>query len=133
MSVCDPVADFLTRIRNAISARHKYVDADWSRMRENIVEILKNNGLIENYLIKKEQTNRGTMRIFLKYVSGRHSVIHGIKRVSSPGLRKYVGYNEIPKFFGGLGLSVLSTSHGVISGREAAEKKVGGELVCLIW
>ncbi len=133
MSVCDPVSDFLTRIRNAIYARHKYVDLDLSKVRESVAEILKKNGLIDNYLIRKGQDHRGTMRIFLKYTSSKQSVIQGLKRVSRPGLRKYVGYKKIPNFFGGLGLSVLSTSMGVISGKDAMDRKVGGELLCLIW
>lgn len=133
MALSDPTADFLTRIRNALKAQHRYVDADWSKMKESIAHILKQEGFIENYLVKKDNINRGQIRIFLKYIEGRKPVIKGIKRVSRPGLRKYVGHNDIPSFYGGLGLPILSTSQGVISGSVANEKKIGGELLCLVW
>lgn len=133
MAISDPVADFLTRIRNAIHAQHRYVDVDWSKLKASIAGILKEEGFIENYLVKKESSQRGKIRIFLKYSQGRKPVIQGIKRISKPGLRKYVGHKDIPSFYGGLGLSILSTSNGVISGTQANEKKVGGELLCLIW
>lgn len=133
MAISDPVADFLTRIRNALKAQHRYVDIDWSKMKESIAEILKNEGFIENYLIKKESSQRGTIRIFLKYTKARKPVINGLRRISKPGLRKYVGRNDIPQFFGGLGLSILSTSSGILSGHAANEMKVGGELLCLVW
>jgi small subunit ribosomal protein S8 len=133
MAVSDPVADFLTRIRNSMTAQHRFVDVHWSKMKEGISEILKNNGFVENYLVKKENAQRGTIRIFLKYKSARTPVIKGIKRVSRPGLRKYVSHQDIPNFYGGLGLSILSTSHGLLPGSEAKEKKIGGELLCLVW
>lgn len=131
--VSDPIADFLTRIRNASSdgALHRYVDVPWSRMLQNIADILKNGGYIENYLVKLDK-NRGTIRVFLKY-SERKPVIQGLKRVSKPGLRRYVRHNDIPRFYGGQGLSILSTSQGVISGSEANKRKIGGELLCLVW
>jgi small subunit ribosomal protein S8 len=133
MAISDPVADFLTRIRNALKAQHRYADVNWSKMKESIASILKEEGFIENFLVKKESNQRGTIRIFLKYSHGRKPVIQGIKRISKPGLRKYVGHKDIPCFYGGLGLSIISTSNGVISGIKANEKKVGGELLCLIW
>lgn len=133
MAISDPVADFLTRIRNALKARHRYVDVDWSKMRESIANILKDEGFIENYLVKKESAQRGQIRIFLKYTAAREPVINGIKRVSRPGLREYVGRDKIPQFFGGLGVSILSTSNGILSGNAANKKKVGGELLCLVW
>lgn len=133
MAICDPVADFLTRIRNALRAEHRYVDVDWSKMRESIVEILKKEGFVENYLVKKESSSRGKIRLFLKYSHGRVPVIHGIKRVSKPGLRRYVSCGEIPSFFGGMGVSIVSTSKGVMSGKDATDKQCGGELVCLVW
>ena len=133
MALSDPVADFLTRIRNAIKAEHRYVDANWSKMKESLVNILKNEGFIENFLVRKDDNQRGKIRIFLKYTDQRRPVITGIKRASKPGLRKYVGHKDIPCFYGGLGLAILSTSQGVLSGSEAIEKKIGGELLCLIW
>lgn len=133
MAVSDPVADFLTRIRNAQKAQHRFVDLNWSKMKENIAHILKSEGFIDNVLVKKDTNQRGVMRIFLRYREGRRPVIHGLKRVSKPGLRRYVGHQDIPIFYGGLGLAILSTSKGVISGKEANQKKVGGELLCLVW
>jgi len=132
MAVSDPVADFLTKIRNATRARHRYVDIGWSKIKQNIAEILKNQGFVENYLVKQEK-QRGTIRIFLKYTDERHPIIQGITRVSKPGLRKYVGYEDIPHFYGGLGLSILSTSQGLMGGSEASKRKIGGELLCTVW
>ena len=132
-AISDPIADFLTRIRNATRAQHRYVDIAWSVMKQNIAEILKSHGFIESYLVKQDNKQRGSMRIFLKYTDGRQPVIQGIKRVSKPGLRRYVGHQDIPRFYGGLGLSILSTSNGVMAGFEAMTKKVGGELLCMVW
>lgn len=131
--ISDPIADFLTRIRNATRAQHRYVDVAWSVMKQNIADILKSHGFIESYLVKQDNKQRGTMRIFLKYTDGRQPVIQGIKRVSKPGLRRYVGHQDIPRFYGGLGLSILSTSSGVMAGFDAMTKKVGGELLCMVW
>lgn len=133
MAINDPIADFLTRIRNATKAEHNYVDVAWSRLKQNIAEILKNQGFIENYLIKFETKERGTIRVFLKYSEGRRPVIQGIKRVSKPGLRRYVTHEDIPRFYGGMGLSILSTSQGVMAGLEARKRGIGGELLCLVW
>ena len=124
----DPIADFLTRIRNAKEARHRYVDIGLSKMKVSIAKILKEKGFIENYLV-----NDRTMRLFLKYTKQREPVINGLKRVSSPGLRKYVAQGKVPKVFGGIGIALLSTSRGVLDGAAARELKVGGELLCLIW
>ena len=132
-AISDPIADFLTRIRNATRAQHRYVDVSWSVMKQHIAEILKSYGFIDSFLIKQDEKNRGTMRVFLKYTEGRQPVIQGIKRVSKPGLRRYVGHQDIPHFYGGLGLSILSTSNGVMAGYDATAKKVGGELLCLVW
>ena len=132
-ALSDPIADFLTRIRNATKAQHRYVDVSWSRMKQYIADILKAQGFIENYLVKQDNKQRGTMRIFLKYTDQRYSVIQGIKRVSKPGRRSYVGHQDIPRFYGGYGLSILSTSKGVMAGYDAITNKVGGELLCLVW
>jgi len=133
MAVTDPLADFLTRIRNSTRAQHRFVDLDWSKMRQSLVEILKNQGFIENYLVKVDEKQRGTIRLFLKYSAGRKPVIQGIKRISRPGLRRYVNHRDIPNFFGGLGVSILSTSQGVMAGDEANKRGIGGELLCLVW
>ena len=133
MALSDPVADFLTRIRNALKAEHRFVDADWSKMRQSIAEILKKLGFIENYLVKKDSDHRGKIRIFLKYGSARKPVIQGIKRASRPGCRHYVSHSDIPTFYGGMGVSILSTSQGVIADSEARRRKIGGELLCYVW
>lgn len=133
MAISDPIADFLTRIRNSIKAQHRYVDVSWSKMRQEIAEILKAQGFIESYLVKQDNRNRGTMRLFLKYADGREPVIKGLRRISKPGLRRYVGHDEIPFFYGGLGLSIVSTSQGVMAGKTAKDRKIGGELLCLVW
>ena len=132
MVVSDPVADFLTRIRNAVKAQHRYVEIPWSKLKQNIAEILKQQGFIESYLVNVEN-GRGVIRLFLKYTEGRQSVIQGLQRVSKPGLRKYVKHDDIPRFYGGLGVPVLSTSQGVIAGYDARKRKIGGELLCLVW
>ena len=133
MAISDPIADFLTRIRNSIKAQHRYVDISWSKMKQNLAEILKDQGFIESYLVKQDNKNRGTIRIFLKYGDGRQPVIQGMRRVSKPGLRKYIGHEDIPRFYGGLGVSIVSTSQGLMSGSEARNRKIGGELICLVW
>lgn len=133
MVASDPIADLLTRIRNSLKAQHRFVEVSWSKMKESIVEILKTNGFIEDFLIKKDENHRGTIRIFLKYCQGRKPVIQGLRRVSKPGLRRYVTHGDIPLFYGGMGLSILSTSKGVMAGRKAKNEQIGGELLCLVW
>lgn len=133
MAVSDPIADFLTRIRNSLKAEHRYVDVGWSKIKQNIAEILKEQGFIESYIVRQDNKNRGTMRLFLKYTSGRQPVIQGITRISKPGLRKYVQRDDIPRFYGGMGMSILSTSQGVLPGLEAMKRNIGGELLCLVW
>lgn len=133
MAVNDPIADFLTRIRNGQMSRLRFVDIDWSKMKESLATILKNSGFIENFLVKKDENQRGMIRVFLKYTDGRRPVISGLKRVSKPGLRRYVGCDEIPSFFGGLGLTIVSTSQGVMAGRDASQRRLGGELLCMVW
>lgn len=127
----DPISDFLTRIRNASGARHKYVDVNRSGMNLAIIELLKDRGYIAHYLL---HDTLPMIRVFLKYLKSTHQpVIRGIKRISTPGLRCYVGYRRIPKVFSGLGLAILSTSLGVVAGDQARLKKAGGELLCLVW
>lgn len=130
MVLHDPISDLLTRIRNAKVQRHKYVDFVFSKERLNIVNVMKEQGFIENVLVNEQEKK---IRVFLRYGKNRKSVINGLKRMSSPGLRKYVGYQEIPFIFGGLGVAILSTSKGVIDGNAARMQKIGGELICLIW
>ncbi len=130
MVLHDPISDLLTRIRNAKLQRHKYVDFIFSRERFNIVKVMQSQGFLENILVDDDSKR---LRIFLKYGKDRKSVINGLKRISSPGLRKYVGYDKIPVIFGGLGVAILSTSKGVIDGSTARSQKIGGELICLVW
>ncbi len=128
----DTIADLLTRIRNALMAEHLYVDVQHSKMREAIVKILKQHGFITHYLVKEENRLR-TMRIFLRYSDDRKPVIHQLKRVSKPSRRVYVSVEKIPYVFGNMGISVLSTSQGILEGSVARAKNVGGELLCLVW
>lgn len=129
----DPIADFLTRIRNSTHARRRYVDVPWSRIKENIARILMAHGYVENILVKQDENQRGTMRVFLKYTDTRKPVIQGIKRMSKPGRRQYVRHDDIPSFFGGFGLPIVSTSRGLKGGPEATADHLGGELLCLVW
>lgn len=123
----DPIADMLTRIRNAHLALHKEVSVPRSKMKEAIAAILKQEGYISDVAV-----DEGSIKLTLKYFKGK-PVISGIKRVSKPGRRMYVGVHEIPKVQNGLGICILSTSHGVMDGTSAHDKKVGGELLCEIW
>ncbi len=128
----DPISDLLTRIRNSVQAKHRFVDVMNSRMNRYIVAILKDQGFIENFMVKEEGTI-GVIRVLLKYVEGRNSVINGLVRISKPGLRKYVNHDAIPLVRGGLGISILSTSKGVMAGHEAKKNKVGVEILCCVW
>jgi small subunit ribosomal protein S8 len=130
MSFSDPVSDLLTRIRNAKEAKHRYVELRSSKLIENIVKVMHEKGFVQNYIVDREKR---VIRIFLKYASGRSSVINGLKRASKPGLRRYVRVSEIPYVLGGMGISVISTSKGVIDGETARQNKVGGELLCYVW
>ncbi|MDX9784412.1 MAG: 30S ribosomal protein S8 [Spirochaetia bacterium] len=132
MSVSDPIADMLTKIRNASSARHEKVDIMASRIKLEIVKILKTEGYIKNF--KKIQTEgSNVIRIFLKYDDENDPVLHGMNKVSKPGRRVYSGYKEIPRVFNGYGTLIVSTSSGIITGKKAVEKQVGGELICTVW
>ena len=126
----DPIADLLTRIRNARNARHRYVDLRPSKVKLQIIKVLHDQGFIDNFLVDEEH---GKARIFLRYSETRQPVISGLKRISAPGLRRYIGYREIPKIFGGMGVAILSTPVGIIDGETARTQKVGGELLCLVW
>lgn len=130
----DPIADMLTRIRNAIGARHTKVDVPASRLKIEIARILKEEGYITNYSLKTtEGSNARTLRIFLRYGPKGESVISHLERVSRPSRRVYVASDEVPKVLGGLGVNILSTSQGVMTGRQARRSKVGGELLCSVY
>ena len=132
MSVNDPIADMLTRIRNACMVRHTSVAMPSSKMKIAIAEILKREGFIRDFQIEEGQPF-DTIQITLKYTSDRRPVITGLKRVSKPGLRIYTGRADIPRVRNGLGLSILSTPKGVMAGHEAWQEHVGGEVLCYIW
>jgi small subunit ribosomal protein S8 len=129
MAQSDTIADLLTRLRNASSARHRYVDVQVSKMRKSIVDVLQKKGFIEQSLINDKT---GKMRIFLKYTDGREPVLSTLKRMSSPGLRRYVGSQKIPRIRNGLGMAILSTPRGVMDGDSAREQNLGGELICIV-
>ena len=133
----DPIADMLTRIRNAHMAGHANVSLPTSRLKEAIAQILKQEGYIEDFSVQQADGEpQGTLRVALKYVGARRErrpVISGIERVSSPGLRKYVGATEIPRVRNGLGMAILSTSQGVMSDSQARRAHTGGELLALVW
>ena len=130
MSFNDPIAELLTKIRNAKAAQHVYVDVIPSKLKQQILTIMKDQGFISNFLVDEK---RRKMRIFLKYSQTRKPLIQGLKRESSPGLRRYLGYQEIPRILGGLGIAILSTPKGVLEGEAARKMKVGGEILCSIW
>ena len=133
MTVTDPIADMLTRIRNAIAVRHETVSLPASKMKAGLAKILKEEGFIEDYEVIRSGSPKATIRIFLHYRSKDEPGITGLKRVSKPGLRVYVGKNEIPRYYGGLGVAIVSTSQGVMTGRHAWRNGVGGELLCYVW
>jgi small subunit ribosomal protein S8 len=133
MTMTDPVADMLTRIRNACGSKHRRVDIPLSKMKIEIARILKENNLIQDYSTLKTDEGKELLRVRLKYAAGGQSVIRELKRISTPGLRKYVGVTEIPRVRNGLGLAILSTSKGLMTDREARQSRTGGELVALVW
>lgn len=126
----DPIADFLTRIRNANKALVPEVEVVYSKLKEGIAMLLKREGYIADYRV--EGTNKKTLKVRLKF-HGRKGVIEGIKRVSKPGLRQYVGADNIPRVLGGMGIAILSTPKGVMTGAEARKARVGGEVLCYVW
>jgi small subunit ribosomal protein S8 len=130
MSLSDPIADLLTRIRNAKSARNRFVDFPYSKEKIGIVKVMQEQGFLDNFIVD-EKSKRA--RAFLKYGKGREPVLQGVTRMSSPGLRRYVGYQGIPRIYGGMGVAILSTPQGIIDGRKARQLKIGGELLCLVW
>ena len=132
MSMTDPIADMLSRIRNAIQSRHDRVDVPASNLKVEIARILKEQGFISNYK-KVDEGLQGVIRISLKYAQDGEPAIHGIERISRPGRRVYRAKTEIPRPLGGLGLSIVSTSRGVLSGDEAAKSGIGGEVLCQVW
>ncbi|MBZ5648482.1 MAG: 30S ribosomal protein S8 [Acidobacteriia bacterium] len=132
MSLTDPVADFLARIRNAIGARHQKLDVPASKLKLELARILKEEGYVANFK-QVEEGGFKVLRVYLKYGANNEAVITNLARVSRPGCRVYVGRNEIPRVLGGLGINILTTPKGVMTGRQARKQGVGGEVLCEIW
>ena len=132
MSMSDPIADFLTRIRNANMAQHESVEAPASKMKKDIAEILKNEGFIRD-VEYVDDNKQGIIRVFLKYGNDGQRVMSGLKRISKPGLRTYVKADAVPKVLNGLGIAIISTSEGVVTDKVARAKKIGGEVIAYIW
>jgi small subunit ribosomal protein S8 len=132
MNMTDPVADMITRIRNGVRAKVPRVDIPHSKLKTEIARILKDEGYIANYRVIEDQ-KQGVLRVFLKYGPGMERVITDLQRVSRPGCRIYCGKGEIPRVYGGLGINILSTSRGLMTGRTAAREGVGGEILVNVW
>ena len=132
MNVTDPIADMLTRIRNASAARHKELSLPSSRVKREIARILTEEGFIEAFQTEADVPQERLV-LRLKYVEGRTPVVTGLKRISKPGLRVYARKTEIPRVLGGLGMSILSTSHGIMTGNDARKQNLGGEVLCYVW
>ncbi len=130
MALSDTIADFLTRLRNAKQARLCYVDVLCSKMNVNLARVLKEAGFVDDFLVSEEKRK---VRVFLRYTPGRGTTLHGLRRISKPGLRRYIGHDRIPKVLGGLGIAILSTPLGVIDGESARRARVGGEVLCYVW
>lgn len=132
MSLSDPIANMLTVIRNAADARKETVDIPASKLIEKIVSIFKNEGYVQDFRMLKDD-KQGILKVYLKYRTNKMPAIMGIKRISRPGLRKYVHNDQLPRVLSGLGMAVISTSKGVITDKEARKLKIGGEVICTIW
>jgi small subunit ribosomal protein S8 len=128
----DPISDYLTRLRNALKARKRSVEVPASNMKKRISEILKNNGYIDDYQVVSTPEKQGRIVIKLKYYNDE-SVILGLERVSKPGIRKYVDRKELPRVLNGLGIAIISTSHGLMTDKEARKQGLGGEVLCNVW
>ena len=133
MGMTDPIADMITRIRNANRVRFKSVDVALSRMNQDIVRVLHNCGYISSYEQKKDDQGKDILRIHLKYTEGKKAVLTDLQRVSKPGRRVYVGSDEIPKVLNGYGVSIITTSKGIMTDKEARAMNVGGEVLCKVW
>lgn len=133
MGMTDPIADMLTRLRNANTAYQEYVNVPVSKIKLEIAKILKEEGYIKDFKVTKDQEGSAVIRVVMSYGPSREKVIGGIKRISKPGLRVYAGKDEIPRVLGGLGIAILSTPKGVITANKARRFKVGGEVICYVW
>ncbi len=133
MAASDPIADMLSKVQNAARAGHEKVDVPASKMKLEIVKILKTEGYIKNFKKIQDDDAHNIIRIFIKYDDANMPVIHGMKKISKPGRRVYSGYKELPRVYNGYGTLIVSTSTGVTTGKKATEKQVGGELICTVW
>ena len=132
MVLTDPIADMLTRIRNANMAEKKTVQMPHSKMKSEIARLLKSEGFIKDYTMENEG-GKSVLKVFLKYTVEREPLIQGLRRISKPSCRKYVGVDDVPRVLGGIGIAILSTSAGIMTDNEARKQKVGGEVLCYIW
>lgn len=133
MAASDPIADMLAKVQNATRAGHESVDVPTSKMKLEIVKILKTEGYIKNFKKVSDKNGHSIIKIFLKYDDANNGVIHGMKKISTPGRRVYSGYKDLPRVYNGYGTLIVSTSNGVTTGKKASEKMVGGELICTVW
>lgn len=131
--ITDPISDMLTRIRNAVMVRHDSVTVPASKTKRELARLLKEEGFVEDYEVRQDNSPQGAIKLYLSYREDGESAIAGLKRVSRPGLRVYVRKGEIPRYYGGLGVALLSTSKGVMTGKQAWRQEVGGELLCYVW
>ena len=132
MSMTDPIADMLTRIRNASRAEHEKVDIPASKLKARVAGILKDEGFIRNYRLI-DDTKQGTLRVYLKYGAGNEQMISGLRRVSKPGRRVYMAHDKVPSILAGMGIAIVSTSKGVLTDREARKERIGGEVLAYVW
>lgn len=132
MTMTDPIADMLTRIRNANMVRHANVEVPASNMKKTIAQILSDEGFIKGFEVIEDE-KQGTIKITMKYDENKDRVITGLKRISKPGLRVYAKRNEVPRVLGGLGIAIISTSHGIMSDKQARKEGLGGEVICYVW
>lgn len=132
MSMTDSIADFLTRLRNAAAAKHRKVDVPASRMKLEIAKVLLRHGFIQDHLLIQDG-KQGILRVYLKYDSNERCVINGLQRVSTPGRRRYVGAENLPRVFNNLGIAIMSTPRGVVTDRDARVLHIGGEVLCYVW
>jgi small subunit ribosomal protein S8 len=132
MVMTDPIADMLTRIRNANIVKHEQVEVPASNIKKSIAQILLDEGFVKGYTVI-DDNKQGIIRIEMKYGPGQQKIISGLKRISKPGLRVYVNKDEVPKVLGGLGIAILSTSKGIMTDKQARKENVGGEVICYVW
>jgi len=133
MSLSDPIADMLTRIRNGVIARHEFLLVPASRIKISIAKVLKEEGFIKDYEVLKGKTPQRVVKVYLSYTGKKQSMLNGLQRVSKPSLRVYCRKGEIPRVYGGLGIAIVSTSQGIMTGQQAWKKGLGGELLCYVW